>query len=273
MMRPRGRASAAVRTLAVALAVLAGCAPRPQAPVAVTADVRRERFLAALARRESAAMVEADATIFPRAASGGALPALDADVIEAPPASFRVRVSALFGTALDLAGEGDSLIGYVPSRREGAEVDARRDSLAIPQPGRFGARLIAALWAPPEAAWASAVQADSLVAVAWREGSDSLRLTVASNGLPAALSMWRPGEQGLDVRYTAWTRADMRDWPARIELADREQRYSAVVRLERVRVRAAADPARLRVPIPPGSRRLTWAELSHAWRRITEASR
>jgi hypothetical protein len=268
----RGRVVAAARALALAALLAAGCAPRPTTAPALTAGALRERFERALAAREAVAMIEADATIWSRSASGAALPAVDADIVTAPPGAFRVRVSALFGTALDLAAHGDTVVGYVPARREAAEVDVTREALAIPRPGRFGVRLLAGAWRPPAGAWSDGVWRDSTLELAWREADDSLRLAIGASGLPQRAGMWRSGEGGVDVEYPAWSFVGGMAWPARIDVTDRARRYAATVRLERLRARAAVDPQRLAVVVPPGSRRLTWAELSRALRRVTELS-
>lgn len=265
----------AVAAVALALAALAGCAPRPTAPVSVTAGDRRERFERARGAREAAVMAEMTLTMWPHAASGAALPGFDAVVAMAPPSAFRFRVASLFGTAIDLAARGDSIVAWVPSRREGAALDTRVDPVGVHAPGRFGVWLFAGDWSIPEAAWTRATWQDSLLNVRWLEGADSLGVTLGAAGLPRRARVWQQsadGIQGLEVAYGAWQRAGNADWPADLEVRDLAGRLTVRSRVDRVRVTPRVDPARLMVSLPPGAHLVAWDELSRRLRRIMETT-
>lgn len=254
------------------LALLAGCAPRPTAPVAVTAGDRRQRFERARAAREAAAMTEMWVTLWPRAAAGG-LPGFDAQVTIAAPSAFRFRVASLFGTAFDISARGDSIVGWVPSRREGAAVDAGVDPVGVRAPGRFGVWLFAGEWRPPDEAWARAVWRDSLLELAWREGADSLAVAIGPSGQPREARAWQEAgadAQGLEVSYTDWQHAGGAQWPQAFEIRDLENRLTVRARVDRVRVSPRPDWDRLAVALPAGTRLVPWSELSRRFRRVLQ---
>ena len=101
-------------------------------------------------------------------------------------------MSSLFGTALDRAARADSVC-LDPARRSGLRLDAERDGLGLARPGGLAVRTLGALWRPPEAAWDSAVWSDSLLVVRWLEGGDTLAAAVGAAGLPAWVTLTRPG--------------------------------------------------------------------------------
>src|SRR5262249_12443893 len=154
------RTPASAWVVAVAT-LLAGCAPhRIEAP-ALDSEQLRARFERALAARERhGSAVEADLAGWVRWKRG--LPGGQARLLRAAPDRFRLRVESLLGTALDVAGRGDSLVAWVPAKHAGAALDARRDTLGVAAPGALAFRAWSAAWRPPGRAWADARWDDSL---------------------------------------------------------------------------------------------------------------
>lgn len=187
----------------------------------------------------------------------------------AHPDAMRLRVQSLFGIGLDLAMRGDSMTGYVPARREGAVIDARREGLGIAGPGRLAYRVASGAWAPPDGAWRAATWEDSLLVLRWAEQGDSVWLDVGAAGLPARVRVARPDGKTASARYAAWTRIDGVAWPATVEFADGARTVEVTCRVQRVRFVPGGDPSRLAVRIPPGARRLTWPELRELFERVT----
>jgi hypothetical protein len=254
------------RTLArvvAAVALVAGCAPRPVTIAPLTEGARAERYLSQLSRRErSAAMVEGAATIWSRAFAlcdtcpPRRLPALQAGFVLAWPDAFRLRVSSMFGTALDLALAGDSITAYVPAQRWAVALDAMRDSLGLEQPGRLAARLLSAGWRPPQPAWAGGTSEDGLLVLRWSEAADSVILAIDETGKPVRVRLSRDARRGVAIDYERWEAVDGVVWPALLKVRTLGGTLDLTCRLDRVMFRARPDRSRLAVRIPADAERL-----------------
>jgi hypothetical protein len=248
--------------------VVVGCAPHLVRVVELAPALRAERYRTALAAREARGVaVDAAVLLWAELPSASRLPGAEGRLLLAAPDAFRLRVGSLFGTALDLGAQGDSFSAYVPSRRKGLTLDARRDSLGIVKPGGLAFRALSAAWRPPESAWPSATWRDTLLWVSWLEEADTLALSVGSDGLPVSASLIRPDGGGVDVTYRAWDRSSGTAWPARVDFEERNG-FRLTCKVSRVRFAAQADRSRLMVPIPPGAERLTLAGLRRALERL-----
>lgn len=240
--------------------MLAGCAPRPTAPVDVTRDMVHERFDA---RREGriarAAGFEAHLLVWTRIGSDK-LPGVEARVLLASPERARIRIASAFGTAADLVLRGDTAIAYVPSRREMVRVDTAGDSLGVRDPARWLVSALTATWDPPDDAWKAADRRDSLVRVSWSEDGWVRELDIGGSGLPRAARVRQENGVPLEIRYEGWTGAGGASWPARGTLAPGDGRWSASWRLERHRPIAAPDASRFHLA-PQNARRVSMAEL------------
>jgi hypothetical protein len=248
---------------ALALAVLAGCVPRPVAVAPLAGGGRAERYLSQLSRREQrAGMVEGVATIWPRAFAPcdtcppRRLPALQAGFVVAGPDGLRLHVESAFGTALDLGLAGDSITAWVPSQRWAVALDAARDSLGLGQPGLIATRVLSAGWRPPGAAWEAGTAEGGSLVLRWTEGADSVALAVDEAGAPTWARLWRGPRRGVRVHYERWESANGVAWPAQLEVRDLGGAYDLTCRLDRVGFPARADRSRLAVRIPDGAERL-----------------
>ena len=261
-MTRRWRALARVAA-AVAVVLVAGCAPRPTTIAPVTEGARIERYLSQLSRREqSAAMVEGTATIWSRALAlcdtcpPRRLPALQAGFVLAWPDAFRLRVSSMFGTALDLALAGDSVVAYAPAQRWGVALDAVSDSLGLERPGRLAARLMSAGWRPPQPAWTGGTWEGGLLVLRWSEAADSVALAVNEAGRPVRVRRWRDAQHGVVIDYERWEVVDGLAWPALLKMRTLGGTLDLTCRLGRVRFPARPDRSRLAVRIPGDAERL-----------------
>jgi hypothetical protein len=249
--------------VAVALGWVAGCAPRPAKITPVTTGARAERYLSQLSRREQrAAMVEGVATIWTRAFAlcdtcpPRRLPTLQAGFVLAWPDAFRLRVSSMFGTALDLALAGDSVMAYAPAQRWGVALDAGSDSLGLAQPGRFAARLVSGGWRPPQPAWADGAWEDGLLVLRWNEAADSVAMAVDEAGKPVWVRLWRDERRGVVVHYERWEAVDGVVWPALFRVQTLGGAFDLTCRLDRVTFSARPGRLRLAVRIPADAERL-----------------
>jgi hypothetical protein len=258
-----------VTPVVLALLGIAGCAPHLVRVAELAPALRAERYRTALAEREArGAAVDAELLLWAELPSASRLPGAEARLLLAAPDAFRLRVGSLFGTALDLGARGDSLSAYIPSRRQGVVLDARRDSLGILHPGGLAYRALSAAWRPPESAWATASWRDTLLRVWWLEQEDTLAIAVGSDGLPAWATLSRPGGGGVQVRYRAWDRSHGPSWPARFDFEDRGGGFRLTCKVARVRFPSRPDSLRLAVQIPAGAQRLTLASLRRALERL-----
>ena len=263
-MTRRWLSPARVAAVAVAaLGLVAGCALRPVTIAPVTEGARTERYLSQLSIREQrAAMVEGVATIWPRAFALcdtcplRRLPALQSDFVLAWPDEFRLRVSSMFGTALDLGLAGDSIVASVPAQRRGVAFDAGRDSLGLERPGRLAVRLLSAGWRPPQPAWAGGTWEDGLLVLRWSEAADSVALAVDKAGNPAWARLWRDARRGVVMEYQRWEAVDGVLWPALLRVRTLGGTFDLTCRLDRVTFPARPDRSRLAVRIPGDAERL-----------------
>jgi hypothetical protein len=263
---------------ALALAVFAGCVPRPVAVAPLVGGGRAERYLSQLARREQrAGMVEGVATIWPRAFAPcdtcppRRLPALQAGMVVVGPDGLRLRVESAFGTALDLGLAGDSISAWVPSQRWAVELDATRDSLGLGQPGRIAARVASAGWRPPAVAWAAGTPEGGALVLRWSEGADSVALAVDESGTPGWVRLWRGPRRGVVVHYDRWESIEGAAWPTQIEARDLGGAFELTCRLDRVTFPARVDRSRLAVRIPDGAERLGLDRLRGLLERVGAA--
>ena len=255
--------------LTVAALIVGGCAPHVVRLVELAPAVREARYRATLAEREARGVaVEADMVMWAEAPVGHRLPGADGRLLLAGPDAFRLRVASLFGTALDLGARGDSLMAYVPSRKRALALDARRDSVPVPQPGGFAFRMLAAAWRPPDDAWAKAGWRDTLLRVAWREGDDTLAVAVGSDGLPAWASFTRADGSGVRVDYTGWDRSRGVAWPSRFTVEENDGVFRIACKAERIRFHPSAEALRLAVAIPAHVKPLSFAEFRRMLERM-----
>ena len=248
---------------------LAGCAPHVVRVAELVPVVRAERYRAALAVREArGAAVDAQLLLWAEVPNTSRLPGAEGRLLLAGPDAFRLRVGSLFGTALDLGGRGDSLSAYVPSRRQGMALDARRDSLGILHPGGLAFRVLSAAWRPPDAAWSTAVWRDTLLCVSWLEEADTLEIAIGSDGLPARATLVRPGGAAVRATYRSWDRASGTPWPVLLDVDELNGGFRVTCKVSRLRFPARTESMRLGVPIPAGAERLTLTALRRALERL-----
>jgi hypothetical protein len=248
--------------------LLSGCAPHLVRVSELAPQLRTERYRAALTAREArGAGVDAQVLLWARLPNTSRLPGAEGRLLLAAPDAFRLRVGSLFGTALDLGARGDTLAAYVPSRRKGMILDARRDSLGITAPGGLAYRALSATWRPPEAAWEHTAWRDTLLEVTWLEKEDSLAVAVGSDGLPVWATLTRPDGR-VRVQYHAWDRSNGTAWPSWFDFEEQEGGFQLTCKISRFRFLARPEPARLAVPIPADAGRLTVASLRRALERL-----
>ena len=267
MSRSRGRRLA--RLLVLVVLMLAGCAPPPRPSAELSAGRREERYLAALGAREaSLASVEQQIVIRSTVGEEKRLPAVEAALEMAAPDAFRLRVGSLLGTALDVAGRGDSVTARIPSRRTWIVLPSLGDSIGVHNPGELIVRVWSAGWRPPASAWQSAVWNDSLLRLAWLESGDSVAVSVGSGGLPVWAEVSRRGGARLRARYLEWSGTNGVWWPARVELADSAGSFHIDSRIERTRFAVVSNPMRFSLTPPPEAERLGLADLRRALERL-----
>ena len=263
-----GRGRLAAATLALA-ATLAGCAPHLVRLGELVPAVRADRYRTALAGREArGAGVDAQVLLWAEFPEATRLPGAEGRLLLAGPDAFRLRVGSLFGTALDLAARGDSLSAYVPSRRQGVRLDARRDSLGLRRPGDLAFRALSAAWRPPAAAWEGATWRDTLLWVWWLEDHDTLGIAIGSEGLPARASWVRPDGDGVTVSYRGWDRSPGIAWPAVFELRDLHGAFRVTGKVSHLHFADRVQATRLAVTIPDGAEPMSLAALRRALERL-----
>lgn len=271
----RGRWRPGPGVAAVALGLVAACAPRPATIAPVTGGARVERYLSQLSRREQrAVMVEGAATVWPRAFAPcdtcppRRLPALQAGVTLAWPDAVRLRVGSSFGTALDLGLARDSITAWVPAQRWSVALDAASDSLGLERPGRLAARILCAGWRPPPPAWAGGTWENGLLVLRWSEAADSVALAVDEAGAPVWARQWRGARRGVAVRYERWETVEGVAWPMAFQVRDLAGAFELACRLDRVSFPARADTSRLVVPVPADAERLGLGRLRGMLERL-----
>ena len=253
---------------ALALLLVAGCAPQRIGVPDLSETPRRARYEAALERRTQ--RVAADAELTARV-SGDALPELpgvSARLVLVAPDAFRLRVGSLFGTALEVSARGDSFVAYVPSRRMVLETGTARDSLGLGDPGGLGYRMWSAAWTPPAASWQRAVWQDSLLVLRWSEGQDSVRLAIGSHGHPHWVERSRGSHPAVRADYVAWTVFDGVMWPSQFLIEDGRGNYGLRCKVQSVQFRRSAERGRLSVSVPEDAQRVTREDLQRAIERL-----
>jgi len=264
---PAGAARRALAVAAVGLALAASCAPHRLAPPALTAQAREVSFRAALARREALGRaVDAEVTLWARRGRSGPWRGVTGVLSLAAPDACRLRVASMFGTAIDVAARGDSLVALLPARHLGVVADAARDVPALRRTGSIGVRAFGALWRPPDAAWKAGTWSDDRLTLRWAEAGDSLRLVIGPDGLPHSVTLARGDSVEVRVAYGKWMRREGAAWPSAIELGDRDGVLGVRCRVERARFRPEPDAARLAVRLPAGTDSLDWP----GFRRVLE---
>ncbi len=249
-------------------AAAASCAPHRLAPPALDMGATAARFAISLARREAlGAAVDAEVSAWVKGEAVGDLPGMHATLALSAPDAFRLRVESLFGVALDLGAHGDTLVAYVPAQRLGLTLDAVSDTLGVRAPGALGYRVLSAGFTPPPDAFQAAAMSDSLLAVSWEEGGDSLRLEVGSNGLPRRACIETPGRSRVVANYRAWSAVDGVAWPSLVEVEDGAGKLRLTLRMTRVWRNLRPVPGRLVVRIPDGANRLEWSGVRRALER------
>jgi hypothetical protein len=265
--RVRRPASRAVALLLPLLSLLQGCAHRAPAPAPLDSGALERRHSTLLAERhvrtrgtvgEVSVWFETATQRFPGAHASYRL---------VGPDSVRLRVESSFGTALDLAGAGDSLWLWVPSERAGVRAGPGDAPLSRADAAAFAVRAAAALWAVPGAAWRAARAADTLTVARWIDSGDTLELAVGSNGLPRTARLLREGMRPVRVAYAAYGDHQGTPWPVRFDLEDEGGAFRLQVRVRRVYRDPAAAAAPWRPVIPAGARSIEAEEL---WQRIRD---
>lgn len=223
----------------------------------------------ALGDREARlAAVEQQIVIRSRVGEQQRLPAVEAALEMAAPDAFRLRVGSLLGTALDVAGRGDSVTARIPSRRAWIVLPSLGDSIGFHNPGELIVRVWSAGWRPPSTAWQSAVWNDSLLRLTWLENGDSVAVSVGSGGLPVWAEVSRPGGGRVRANYREWSAPDRVWWPSRVELADSAGSFHIDSRIERARFPAVSNPTRFSLTPPADAERLGLADLRRALERL-----
>jgi hypothetical protein len=254
--------SRAPRLAAIALAaasLLASCAPPPRPAPAV--DDLAARFNEGRERRASCVhAMTADLVLRMDGRATGRLPGLSATLALASPGRARLRVSGLFGTALDVCARGDSVLAWVPSERTALELSGAADTLGIAPPVELVARALGATWDPPREAWHAAA-ADSLgLRLAWLEGADSVSMRVDREAHPAEVRL-AAAAGSVTVRYAAWGREAGADWPGSVEVSDGTGWVRARVGIANVRTAESADDTWFTLRLPANATHLDWSGL------------
>src|SRR5439155_7365948 len=129
-----------------------------------------------------------------------------------------LRVESAFGTALDLAARSDTVTASMPGERLAFEGVGPETTSRLGGPGAIGFRIWSGAWDPPARAWRETVARDSLLALHWTEGPDSLVMTVGRAGLPVEVAAAPGSGHGARVRYRGWTHVDGVAWPSLLEI-------------------------------------------------------
>jgi hypothetical protein len=188
----------------------------------------------------------------------GRLPGLPATLALASPDRARLRVSALFGTALDVCAQGDSLLAWVPSERVALSLAGASETLGIAPPVELLLRAIGATWQPPPEAWKQSV-ADSLgLHLHWMQGTDTLQMRVGFDSRPAEVRL-ASALGSVSVRYSgAWTRSGGAEWPDALEVGDATGWARVRIGVTTVRVAAKASEEWFALRVPSDAKRLDW---------------
>lgn len=253
------RRRAALATLAVcaAAALLASCAPPPR-PAPIVDDMAAKYTLERDRRETGLRALTADLLVRVDGRATGRLPGLPATLALATPDRARLRVSALFGTALDVCAQGDSLLAWVPSERVALSLAGASETLGIAPPVELFSRAIGATWQPPREAWRQAVSDSLGLRLHWLQGADTLEMRINFDSRPAEVRL--SGEQGsVNVRYSgAWTRSGGAEWPDALEVGDGTGWARVRIGVKTVRVAVKANEEWFALRVPADAKRLDW---------------
>ncbi|MCC6347975.1 MAG: hypothetical protein IT347_00060 [Candidatus Eisenbacteria bacterium] len=256
--RVRRRAFAALALAAAAplAGLLGSCAP-PVRPVPAVDDMAARYDESRVRREQALQALTADLLVRVDGRATGRLPGLPATLALAAPDRARLRVGALFGTAVDVCAQGDSVIAWLPSERTALALAGARESLGIAPPVGLLARSFGATWNPPREAWREASPESAGLRLKWREGSDSLELLIDRDSRPARVRL--AGESGsVSVRYSGWERVAGTEWPGQLEIGDGTGWARVRLGVDAVHVAERADDGWFALRIPDGARRLDW---------------
>jgi len=254
--------------MTAAVALMASCAPRVVTPPRLDLGDLRARYERRLVQRLELGRGMNAGLMMWAEGRGERLPGAQGDLTMAGPDRVRLRISSLFGTALDLGVRGDSLLAWVPVWKTGLRLGSARESLGIREPGGLVYRVLSGNWTPPASAWDLMVRSDSLAALSWSEEEDSLHLTLGSEGLPRRMVVARGDQAAVEVHYQAWDQGSSVAWPSQIELLERRHEVRILFKASRLRFPPLADTSRLAVRIPPHADVLTLAELRNVLGRL-----
>ncbi|MBI5169508.1 MAG: hypothetical protein HZA61_08475 [Candidatus Eisenbacteria bacterium] len=255
----RGDASVGAIVFASLLALVPGCARAPRGVPSF--DAISVRHAEGRARREAVlGAMRADVVLRLDGRATGRLPAFAASVAIAAPDRVRLQAHALLGVVLDAAVREDSVLVRLPGERAAFLLGGAGESLGVTRPAAFVARVLAATWRPPAGAWGAARADSAGCTVAWRDGADSLELSVDASGRPHTLRFER-GVHVVHVHYEEWQSVRGREFPTALSVRDDEGWVRARVRVEDLRFSARADEDWFEWRIPSTTRVLTWSDI------------
>lgn len=258
-MRTVLRARGAVVAAALAAGLLASCAPPPR-PAPIVDDLAVRYRLERGNRAARVGALTADVLVRVDGRAVGRLPGLPATLALAAPDRARLRVSAFFGTAVDVCARGDSVLAWVPSERLALSLAGAGETLGIAAPVELLARALGATWDPPAEAWKSAAAESLGVRLAWLESGDSLELLVDRDARPSRVRL-AGGAGSVSVEYSGWARAGGAEWPGFLQITDGTGWARVRISVDEVRVAERADDGWFALRVPDGARRMDWEEL------------
>jgi hypothetical protein len=239
-----------------------GCAPRVPQPE-LTHGAWRELYVSELDRRAAqASALEADVALWLRRSRERGEPGVLGRLTLGAPDRFRLRISGVFGTALDVGGSGERVVAVLPARRAYFEPRDLGDSLGVPPIGPLVVRFAVALWRPPAQAWEDATWSTDHCALRWSEGGANVRMDVDHAGEPSRVRLASDSLRAFEVRYSEWSEAHGTRWPGQIEIEDSLATVRLTCRVARVKTQSVGDSTRLTVSVPSGARPLDWSEVS-----------
>lgn len=260
----RGSALAAILLLALAAA---SCARAPRGPASSAEQLSVRHATERVKREQALSALRADVVLRLDGRATGRLPAFSASIAIASPSRVRVQARALLGVALDLGVRGDSLFVRIPSERAAFVLDRAAESLGIGPPAAFLGRAMGATWKPPAEAWRSATADSAGWHVGWRDGGDSLAITVDGRGLPRQARLSRE-EHVVRIEYREWADVRGRQWPVAVEIADEAGWVRARLAVEDLVISKKAESAWFEWRMSAGTRVLGWEDVREVFRRL-----
>lgn len=244
-------------SVCAAAAWLASCAPPPR-PAPIVDDMAAKYTLERDRREAALRALSADLVVRVDGRATGRLPGLPATLSIASPDRARLRVSALFGTAVDVCAQGDSVLAWVPSERVALSLAGASETLGIAPPVELLSRAIGATWQPPKEAWRQPVTDSLGLLLHWMQGADTLELRIDFGSRPTDVRLG--SEQGsVTVRYSgAWTRSGGAEWPDALEVSDGTGWARVRIGVTTIRVAAKANDAWFALRVPANAKRLDW---------------